>query len=159
MRRLPLFREIIAGEALLFVAALFQGTALLTIAGVKPNIVLVFLVALAFAASNFTIYFFFVLGGIFFLRFSPAFEVSLLALGAICLFVFIIKERLPWQEFVNCLICIAFATITFYLFLDTSFIGREPLTVLAEVAYNMAIGTAAFSFVRWALGYHKYFYR
>ncbi len=152
MKWRSVFREIAAGEALLFLAGLLQGTSLLTIAGVKPNVTLVILLVLAFVTSNFPIYFFFVLGGIIFIRFSPLFDPSLLAIAAIAFCAFLLKKWLPWHQSINSIVFSASGTVIFYLLGDAAFIGREPFTILGEAAYNTVIAAAAFPAVRWLLG-------
>ena len=148
-------REIVFGGILLFVAALFQNTALLTIAGVKPNVVLVALVLLAFSASHFFVYIVFVIGGIIFLRFSPGSDPALLAIAGIACAVFFVKEWFPWKEMVNCLAVIILGTLAFYLLTGFSFLWHDPFTIAMEIAYNTVIGAAFYPFFRWIFAFRS----
>jgi hypothetical protein len=115
--------------------ALLQNTNLLIFYGIKPNLVLVFLIALSFFITDIFIYLYFVLVGVIFLGFEQ------LAIALPAILSFAVGRRLHWQPFFNNLLLVSAGTIVFYLLVGWSSV------VLGEIIYNLVVGSAFFALI------------
>lgn len=135
--------------ALLVVALAFIQSNPLFIFGVKPNLVLAGLLALAFLAPSFLYYVFLVLIAVVVLRWRPViWEPAVLATAALGLGCWWIRRWLTARDSLNLLGMSLAATVIFYIIVDPSFAYRAWISVLAEAIYNSAAALILFYIFR-----------
>ncbi|HEY4475784.1 MAG TPA: hypothetical protein VJB92_03660 [Candidatus Paceibacterota bacterium] len=135
------------GAAFILVAAagLIQNTDTLNAFGIKPNLALAVLVALAFFITTLFVYSALVLTAVAFLRFEGGFELSTLVFAIVAFLVFWLCEKLPGKNFINNILSIGLATLVFYLAADPAFFINDTISVIKEGVYNIIIGSAVFA--------------
>ena len=129
------------GAAFILVAAagLIQNTDTLNAFGIKPNLALAVLVALAFFITTLFVYSALVLTAVAFLRFEGGFELSTLVFAIVAFLVFWLCEKLPGKNFINNILSIGLATLVFYLAADPAFFINDTISVIKEGAYIRSI--------------------
>lgn len=132
--------------------ALLQGTRFLEFWGVNPNLILVFLTLFAFFTENLFIYAASTVLGAIFLKTSPLFEVTPIAVFACAAFIWIWKKYSPWNTHLALAGGLVAANLIFYAIVDYSFIFNEPVFLMKEIFYNLAI----LIFVWLAANYFQY---
>ena len=135
------------GAAFILVAAagLIQNTDTLNAFGIKPNLALAVLVALAFFITTLFVYSALVLTAVAFLRFEGGFELSTLVFAIVAFLVFWLCEKLPGKNFINNILSIGLATLVFYLAADPAFFINDTISVIKEGVYNIISGSAVFA--------------
>ena len=106
---------------------------------VKPNLVLAALVAFSFLIPDFISYLLLVLIGITVLKFQPGFSLDTLFLGIITTLHWFLMKFMSGRESVNLLIAVTMVTLVFYLVLQPSFIYQQPIILITEIFYNIAV--------------------
>ena len=132
----------------LALAGFLQGTEAVRFFGLKPNLVLAFLIAASFVVGRVSRYLLLVAVGLSALRFTSPFALELALVGAIALLAFVLRVRLPGQAWVNNLTLLVLGTLLFYAVVDRAMLLGEPATVAGEVVYNGCVGTIAFFLLR-----------
>lgn len=126
-----------------FVATLgfYQGLGY-EIFSVKPNLAFTGVIAASFFAADILEGFLLILVAVLMLKFSPSPTSELLIFGGIAGFTVIIKNYLPWDNFWNNLLLIAFGTLFFYLFTAEQLIFS--LLFVREILLNLFSGAILF---------------
>ena len=122
--------------ALFFAVAALQQTPLVAAFGIKPNLVLAFLVALAFVVRRGAAYAVFLLFAVAVLLRQGTPVLAVLALCLIALATFFCKRIVPWQTRLAAVVCASSATVFFYLITGASFVLAHPGVVGAELVYT-----------------------
>ncbi len=135
----------LTGYSLLVVlAGFFQQWPLLAVNGIRANFVMVLLIALAFIPDKFYEYLWFVVLGLFILKFQSGFDGALLGVGLITIAAFWLGREMPWHWIVNNTALVVAGTLVVYILAKPSFILSNWLVVLGEIIYNVIIGTLLF---------------
>lgn len=129
---------------LLILAGLLQNTDVLNFYQIKPNLVLVFLIAISFFIPNFLTYLGLVLVGLILIAFRPGFEPEAAVLGLLAVLSFSLVRFLNLQMVYNNFLLIGASTLLFYLLTAPSFILQNPLLVFGEMVYNLVLGVIFF---------------
>ena len=127
----------LADIIIVFLCALLQSSALITIYGVKPNFLISALVVLLFSARNFWQYLILVLTAAVSLKYSALLSKEILIFAGIMILAYFLKKYLVEYEFIAIFILTAFITIIFYLLIDYRFAFNNPNSLLLETAYNI----------------------
>lgn len=124
-----------------FLASLIQ-TLWLDTAGFAPNLVLVAIITSSFLVSDILEGILVSVAGAFFLKFGPGFEKEILLIFSIGAAASILKNYLPWQNYLNNIILIFLGTLIFYIF---SALSTKFFTVFVqEVSWNIFFGLLMF---------------
>lgn len=132
------FRDFILGVFIIAAGALIQNTDFLTVASIKPNLSLSFLISFSFFFPI-NAYLFLVAIGLVFLTFQPGFELLFVAFAVSVIGVFILRNKLPGKAFLNVMVLTALATAFLYLLGDAKFLYTAPITVIKEMVYNVLV--------------------
>lgn len=116
---------------LVILAALLQGTNIISLFGTKPNLVLLILIPLIFVVNNRLAYVVLVLIAGLFLKTVPGIDWQIGLFILVVLVAYFLSKFLPWQSFFNNLVLLAGATIILSL---PDFFG-------IELVYNVILGT------------------
>ncbi|MFH1759205.1 MAG: hypothetical protein ABH822_01430 [Patescibacteria group bacterium] len=116
---------------LIIIAALLQGTFILEVWGVKPNLVLALLIVLIFSVRDWLAYSLLVIVGVLLLKSFPGVDWRALAIIPLALGSYFIKDWLPWRPYFSNIVLIAIATAIFSL----------PNFFPGEIIYNLILGT------------------
>lgn len=135
--------------ALVFLAlvllGLLQSTALLAIGGVKPNILLMFLIALAFFVEDLWQYIFFILVAGALLKTQGFFTPELLVFTVLALLAAWVAATWHAQPVINNIILAAAATLLFYLGTSPSYFVLHPGQLGIELVYNVVVSALLFN--------------
>jgi hypothetical protein len=140
--------------ALILVIAWLQSNPTFAIYGVKPNLVMAFLGALAVFTSQF---FFFiiiiilanlVLQNLFFFSWESIVFILLLALG------FFLVRRLPWRTLINITALIILITLGLYLVIEPMFVFNNPRIVFLELIFNILFASLFYLLMSYVTGRH-----
>jgi len=112
--------------------------------GVKPNFILLFFMALAFASENFWNYLILLSGSMMILRFQPGWSWELMILMSVLVLAWVAARHLPWHELMNFVIVVTAATTLFYLVINPVFIWRDFKLLMIEVGYSVVLGGILF---------------
>ncbi len=157
MKRFRPWIHLALGIAYAALLGILQNTELVTIFGVKPNLVLAFLIALAFSLRDFWRYLAVLLTAVLFLQYQHSFDLGVVLLAAIALAIFLFTERFPARTFVNVAIAVSGGTLAFYALVQFPFLLREPLTVFLELVYNVVGGIFFYGIIHFLFSYEKAF--
>lgn len=127
--------------SLTVVVGLMQNTAFVSVAGVKPNLILVLLLFFIPLTANFYEYLILLLIAGFVLNLGSGFDSGVVALLVTLVFAYLIHYRLLWAKYLNFLILIALSTVLFYIFTSPVFIYENWDIVLKEAVYNLILGS------------------
>lgn len=133
-------RRLILQLIVVTLAAVMQSVTWLSLGGVKINIVLITMLALAFLIKDWRWYFFLTIWSALILRVGDGWSVVVFGLVAIPLTVYLIKRFLPWQSLISYLIFVIVATTGFYGLIDWRFLVDHSFIFLHEMAYNLLFG-------------------
>lgn len=133
-------RRIISQLLLATIAAVLQGVFWLSLGGIKINLVLIVLLALAFLVRDWRDYLLLVFWSGLLIRSNDEWDWTASALILIVLLVYLIKKFLPWQPLINYLIFVVVATVGFYGLIDWHFLVDDTIIFLKELAYNTLFG-------------------
>ena len=136
--------QIVRYAFLVLAAGFLQHSPLLNAFGVKPNLILIALVALSFVATKAQQYIVLLMVGLAVMQFRDAPETELLALGILAFAAFVVGRRLPWRWIFNNGILLAVATVAFYLLTQSSFLYTHGVSVAVELLLNVFTGTLLF---------------
>ena len=125
---------------LVTMAAFLQQTNFLLIYNVKPNLVLVIIIVMAFFIEFLWYYLLLMLIGLSLIRTSPGFEKEIIVLGFLLLVIFPTKKILPWKPQISIALLTIIATILFYLFSSENIIIKSPALAVTEIFYNVIFG-------------------
>lgn len=130
---------------LIFVlAGLFQNTEFFTVFGIKPNLLLIALVAISFFIKGIQAYLNFVLASIMLSSVSGGISTEQIVLAGLALAAFPAGRYLHWQPVFNNFLIIGVATALFYLFTAPAFMLSGWQVVVGEIVYNLFVGYLLF---------------
>lgn len=129
---------------LLILAGFLQNTDVFNIYGIKPNIMLVFLIACSFFISDFLIYSSLVLAAVILLIFPGGFFVDGIILGGLSILAYSLVRFFDLRIFYGNLLLVALLTPLFYLLTAPAFILAYPFLVFGEIFYNLVLGVILF---------------
>lgn len=137
----------------LLVAALgiLQNTDILNVYGVKPNLILAFLIATSFFLDSIPLFLLLVIVSAVFLRFSGGWEWELLVLAVLVVFAAWTGRIIAWRPVFSVAFLIGIGTMLFYLAVGRQFLLAAWPTVLGEMGYNAILGVLVY---KW-LSYEK----
>lgn len=115
-----------------------------SIFGVKPNLALVAVIAASFFVANFWQGLLLIALAGLILKFAPGFEKEIMIFSLIGAGAVIIKNRLPWHQFLSNLTLIALGILIFYVILAPNLI-LSPI-FLKELFLNLILGILIFAF-------------
>lgn len=124
---------------LVFVAALAQGSRLLEVGGVNPNLLIAIFASLSFMVRRAPFYFLCAALGIVVLRFGSYADVTLLALLVVAAAFFIFSKFLTWHALINSLVMALAGTAIFYAVADYAFIISRYDILMMEMVYNAIV--------------------
>ncbi|TSC88907.1 MAG: hypothetical protein G01um10143_804 [Parcubacteria group bacterium Gr01-1014_3] len=138
------FVQLTGYSLLVVLVGFFQQWPLLAVHGIRANFVMVLLIALSFLPDKFYEYLWFIVLGLFFLKFQSGFDGALLGTGLIAIAAFWLGREMPWNWIFNNTVLIVVGTLATYILAKPSFIIGSWLVVLGEIIYNVIIGTLLF---------------
>lgn len=134
-------------------SGLLQSSALFSIFGVKPNLILIILIASAQWIEVFSAYLPVLLLGIILAQFFPGIGSESLSVGLIGLLAFGAAHRLHGRSSVNNLVLTVSGTVAFYLLTNAGHIFQSPWMLIGEVIYNAFLGIIFLKFFQpWLAG-------
>ncbi|MDP3014856.1 MAG: hypothetical protein Q8N28_00305 [bacterium] len=111
--------------------------------GVKPNLALAVVVAASFFIASFWEGFLLVVLAVLILKFSPGFAPEILVFALIGVGALIVKNYLPWRNFLNNLFLVVAGTFIFYLILSPNLILSAIFA--KELFLNLVAGISIFA--------------
>ncbi len=138
---MKLFLLIILVSLLIFIQTFFG----FSVFGVKPNLALIVVVATFFFIVGIWEGFLLAALAVLILKFSPVVGTEILIFSLIVVGALIIKNYLPWRNFLNFLFLIVAGTLLFYLFLSPKLIVSFLFT--KELFLNVFFGILTFAFL------------
>ncbi len=126
--------------------SLLQSLNLISFAGIKPNLILVFLIISIFSVKDFWQYIVLVIISLFFLNYFSIFSKELIIFGAIMILAYYSKILFSEHAFFSILLLILFLTPVFYLLIDPLFIFNNFNVFIKELIFNFIAGLI-FSFL------------
>ncbi len=136
--------RIIAAVSIVIVAGLIQNTGFLVFYGIKPNLLLVALIALSFFLTDLFIYAGFIMLAIILLTISGGCCLDSTVFAAIVFAAPFIGRRLHWQPLLNNLLLVGAGTFLFYLSASPVFLITNWMLVIGELIYNLVMGWILF---------------
>ncbi|MBI2025015.1 MAG: hypothetical protein HYT03_02950 [Candidatus Harrisonbacteria bacterium] len=127
----------------IFIAGLLQSAGLLSVLGVKPNLLLVTILVAAFFA-DFVFYIFLILISVFALRFRLILEPESLFFAVIAIAAYFLGRRLPSQPILNSVFIIGIGSVLFNLLASPSFFFNNLALVAIELVYDLVLGILIF---------------
>jgi len=121
----------------------FWQTSGFSILDIKPNLALVAIIAASFFIDNLWQGIFLVVFSALILKFVPGFEKEILIFSLIGVGAVLIKNRLPWRQFLANIFLVSLGTLIFYLFLAP----RLIISVIfwEELVLNLIFGALIFA--------------
>ena len=110
---------------------------------IKPNLALTAVITASFFVANFWQGFLLIALAGLILKFAPGFEKEILVFSLIGAGAVIIKNRLPWHQFLGNLFLITTGTFIFYVISATNMIFS--LIFLKELFFNLIAGSLIFA--------------
>ena len=138
------FGRLVFYSFLVLLAGFLQHSPVFSVFGVRPDFVLVLLLTLSFVIDKFPAYLWLVVLGLFCLKFQSGFDGSLLGIGLFSVAAFWLGREMPSLWILNNTILVSAATLVSYLLAKPSFILSNWLVVVAEILYNLIIGSLMF---------------
>jgi hypothetical protein len=124
----------------ILVSAVFlQGSSQLSWFGIRPNISLSILTALAFMFSDFFVYAALVFITAAFVGPAPGFSFEELIFVLVLCALFFVRDRLSIRPLFAAVLLVVCGTFIFYLVVDPGFIAADFIAVLIEMFYNTLI--------------------
>src|SRR3989344_7222246 len=114
-------RQLVSYFFLVLVAAILQNFNWLNLWGVRINLILILIIALAFVARNWLEYFLMVLFAAIFLKTQDGWDWTLGAFILTSALVYWGYKFAPWRSIINYLVLVLFATIFFYFVANRGF--------------------------------------
>ena len=141
-------QKLIAKALIVFMLALFQGTALPMAFGVKINIILIAVLLCAFTAHSFFEYAVVIAAALFGLARGAPLDYPLVAFGAVMAAGYGIRPFLPFQPFMNYCAALVVATAALYAAIDWHFIARTPFLFAEEILFTVVLGACAYLMIK-----------
>jgi len=114
--------------------------------GVKPNLALAVVIAASFFIASFWEGFLLVVLAALILKFSPGFAMEILVFALIGVGAIIIKNYLPWRNFLNNLFLVVAGAFIFYLILSPNLILSAIFA--KELFLNAVAGISIFALLK-----------
>ncbi len=150
-------RRFAIGALLTVLGGILQASGIAAVSGVRPNVLLVVLTVLAFFFWDWVMYAGILSIVIVFAKSEVGFEAPYLALILISGAVFLLKQRLPGNQFSNTTFAIGVGTVLTYAVADPAFLTNDPITILIEVFYNMLVGIVVYLVAERTIGHEPEF--
>jgi hypothetical protein len=128
----------------LFVAATLQSGELITVFGIKPNLVLVLLAVFVFFATDLFAYALLALFAALFLDFAPGLSLESGALLIVALLFFYVRDRFLSPGLLASISFSVLGTVLFYLLISPAVLYHEVGMVSKELLYNGLLSVALF---------------
>ncbi len=125
------------------VLSIFQLTSLPLIASVKPDIVLLAILAMSAYDKHWTRRLSWLIVAVAILKFSPGIDWRLILFTASSLFGMILVDYLPWKRFISFLVAL---TISGYV-ANFGFFGFQWGAVFREIIWDLMIGIIVFGLI------------
>lgn len=139
----------ILSVALMISGSILQNANFLSLAGIRPNLVLVLAMALAFFLKSFPVYLSALIAGLVFLQTDSLFEKPLLAIFVLGLAAFWKKRALPSRPSFSFMVFVGLATLVFDLvFYGGRFLSALP-SVAGEMFYNLCLAGIIYIFFKY----------
>ncbi len=138
---------------LVSIAASIQSTGLVSLGGIKINLILSFLIVLSFFVRRMTQFVCLLIVAVVMLEFRPTLEFSMMILAIVVAAIFFAKEWLPGKQLINCLLFVAVGTILFYGLIDFTFLTNNITGVLIEMIYNALVSAIIFILCEYYIPY------
>ena len=129
---------------IILLAGLLQNTDFLTVAGVKPNLLLAVLIAASFFIEEAAIYILLVLISAILLKFNAGLEPESVAFALVALAGGLIGKRLSWLPIFNNLALVGAGTIIFYVLTAPAYFVSNFTGFGIELIYNLALSIILF---------------
>ena len=129
---------------LVLCSATLQGQHMFGVLGIRPNLVLVSLITLAFFINEALLFLLLIILGTIGVSFGSGVSLEAVALAVVVLGAFLTKERVIWPGVFATGILIFFGTFILYAILSSSFIYNHLGTVFFEAMYNVALGVVSY---------------
>lgn len=142
------FTKFLAIAAILISIGLVQATDLLKVFGVKPNVLLVMMMALSFFALSFLDYSAFILIATVLAGFESGLAIEQLAIAGVSLGAFLAAPKIHWHPFFTNLAFVFFGTLIFYFLSEAPFIITSAKILALELIYNLLFGILLFQIVK-----------
>lgn len=123
---------------------IIQSSDLFTIVGIKPNLLLVLLISVAFFVPDLKTHALITLIGLITLRYRGVFEIEQIILLGISIGAFFAARLLRWRPFLNSLLLVVLGTVIFILLSGPMFFLNNLTTIFGEVGYNAVLGLFIF---------------
>lgn len=130
---------------LILTAGLLQNTDILMVAGVKPNLLLVIMVALAFFVEDAWIYGFFILEAAALLAVGGFFAPEIIVFALLAITAAWIAARWHTQAILTAALVVSSFTVIFYAFSEPSYLLSSPGRISIELIYNLVLGVIFFN--------------
>lgn len=114
--------------------------------GVEPNLALAVVVASSFFIASFWEGFLLVALAALILKFSPGFAMEILVFALVGVGALIVKNYLPWRNFLNNLFLVVAGTFVFYLILSPNLILSAIFA--KELFLNLVAGISIFALLK-----------
>lgn len=131
--------------AALVVGATLQSGEYLTIAGVKPNLMLVLLAVFSLYATHFFPFGILAVSGVFMIDFSPGVSWDMGALLLVALLFFYARNRFLAPGLLATILFSVLGTVLFYLLISPSLLYDGVAILAKELVYNGLLGVLLFT--------------
>lgn len=142
--------RLIAATFIFVLAGMLQNTGFFVAFGIKPNLLLVAMVAISFFIKDIWTYLSFVLAAVVLVIVGGGIALEQIVLAGLGLAAFPVGRYLHWQPFFNNFLMIGAGTVLFYLLTAPAFLISDWQAVVGEIVYNLVWGWIFFElFSRW----------
>ena len=131
--------------------AITQHLGWLAFTGIRPNLVLVFLVILTPFLEDFIFYLVLIILSYLLLKLEPILDWPVLFLMGLLTISYPLARTLPWQRIFNQSFLIILVTVIFYFAISFKFVINNPILLIGEVLYNLVLGLILMSLVNNAI--------
>ncbi|MDD5431097.1 MAG: hypothetical protein PHP03_02645 [Candidatus Pacebacteria bacterium] len=139
--------------------AVLQSAPVASVYGIKPNLVMIFLLVESIFMGNFPKYAALSVLGTVFLRFTSGLERESVVLFFLLIAAFIFKKYFIKKTLLSAVCLAGFSTLIFYLIADINFIIESPLLFVQETVYNVFIGIIFYYIIKTAYEKTEYIQR
>lgn len=127
------------------ILGLLQHLPIFNIFGIRPNLLLIFLLAVCFFEINFLFYLILVLISYLLLRLNFNIDIPTLTLSALLILGYWLAKIFPWQQIFNLMFLIILLNIAFYSIISPQFIMNNTSLLMGEILYNLVLGSIFYS--------------
>ncbi len=128
----------------LIAAAALQHSELVTMFGIKPNILLALMAVFVFFVTDLAAYLLLLLVAGVLIRFSPGLGIEAIGLTLVGLLFFYIRRRFFSPGTVAIVLITALGTVVFYLLLSPALMYDNLVLTIGEIAYNVILAALLF---------------